>query len=144
LYGRVSGHGQKEDLARQLTTLHTWAKEHHPQSEIIEIKEVGSGLNTGRKGLARLLSLVQQRQARQVVVTYKERLTRFGFEYIEMFCNSYGVEIVILNQQEETTPEQELVDDLIALVTSFAGRLYGLRSGKVNEVVQCLKKVTSP
>src|SRR5688572_24799277 len=73
LYGRVSAHGQKDDLARQLTTLHTWATEHYPQSEIVEIKDVGSGLNTGRKGLARLLSLVQQRQARRVVVTDEER-----------------------------------------------------------------------
>jgi predicted site-specific integrase-resolvase len=56
---------------------------------------------------------------------------------------SYGVEIVVLNQQEEVSPEQELVEDMLAIVTSLAGRLYGLRSGKTSELVECVKTATS-
>lgn len=142
LYGRVSGHGQKEDLQRQLEVLRQWSTEQYPSSELIEIKDVGSGLNPKRKGLAKLLTLVQQRQVRRIVLTYQERLARFGFEYLEFLCHSYGVEIVVLNKQEEASPEQELLEDMLAIVTSFAGRLYGLRSGKTRELVECVKTAT--
>jgi putative resolvase len=143
LYGRVSGPGQKEDLQRQLDVLRQWSTEQYPSSKLLEIKDVGSGLNPNRKGLAKLLTLVQQRQVRRIVLTYQERLARFGFEYLAFLCHSYGVEIVVLNQQEEVSPEQELVEDMLAIVTSLAGRLYGLRSGKTSELVECVKTATS-
>ena len=65
-----------------------------------------------------------------MIISYKDRLTRFGFEYLEYFFNCYGVEIVILNQREEVSVQQEMIDDLIALVTSFSGKMHGMRSWK--------------
>jgi len=144
LYGRVSGHGQKDDLERQMETLRAWAQENCPDRKVVEIKDIGSGLNARRKGLQRLFTLVQQRQVRTVVITFKDRLTRFGFEYIQAMCASYGVDVIVLFDEKEATPEQELVDDLIAIVTSFAGRLYGMRSAKARELVECVEKATKP
>jgi excisionase family DNA binding protein len=142
LYGRVSSHGQKDDLKRQMDTLRDWARDHCPDAEIIELQDVGSGLNARRKGLGRLFTIVQQRRVRMVVITFKDRLSRFGFEYIQAMCESYGVEITVLNDDEDKTAEQELVDDLIAIVTSFAGRLYGMRSAKARGLVQCVENAT--
>jgi len=142
LYGRVSGHSQKDDLKRQMETLRAWAQDNCPDAQITEINDIGSGLNARRKGLQHMFTLVQQRQVRMVVVTFKDRLTRLGFEYIQAMCESYGVDVVVLNGDEDKTPEQELVDDLIAIVTSFAGRLYGMRSAKARELVQCVEDVT--
>lgn len=77
-----------------------------------------------------------------MVVSYRDRLARFGLEFLETMFNGYGAQIVALHADEETTPEAELVEDLLAIVMFFAGRLYGLRSGKGKEVVVCVKKAT--
>ena len=142
LYARVSGHRQRDELARQMETLRAWGLEHQNAVKIVELEDVGSGLNAQRKGLQRLFTLVQQRQVRTVVVTSKDRLTRFGLEYIETLCNSYGVEIVALHDDKDQSPERELVDDFTAIVTSFARRLYGKRSAKAQELVGCVERVT--
>lgn len=140
----MSGHGQKDDLEQEMETLRAWAQENCPDRKVVEIKDIGSGLNARRKGLQRLFTLVQQRQVRTVVITKKDRLTRFGFEYIQAMCASYGVDVIVLFDEKEATPEQELVDDLVAIVTSFAGRLYGMRSRKARELVECKENPTKP
>jgi len=95
-----------------------------------EITDLGSGLKTNRGGLKKLFKLVCKGKISKVIISYKDRLTRFGFEYLEYFFNCYGVEIVILNQREEVSVQQEMIDDLIALVTSFSGKMHGMRSWK--------------
>jgi hypothetical protein len=87
--------------------------------------DIASGLNPRRKGLWQAFELACRRQIQAVAVTDKDRLNRFGFEYLEAFLAAYGVEILVLHVDDDQAPEQELVADLLALVTPFAGRLYG-------------------
>jgi predicted site-specific integrase-resolvase len=90
--------------------------------------------------LRKLLNLARSRSVRAVAITYKDRLTRFGFEYLEAFFTAHDVQVLILHPDDDQTPEEELVADMIALVTSFAGRLYGRRSHKMKEIVTCVRE----
>jgi excisionase family DNA binding protein len=138
LYGRVSGHGQRDDLKTQVQCLEV---EFAPRfTEAYTITDIGSGLNARRRGLHRLMDMARSRSVRAIAITYKDRLTRFGFEYLEAFFAAHDVEILVLYPDEGQTPEDELVSDMIALVTSFAGRLYGRRSRKTKEIVKCVRK----
>src|SRR5260370_16734562 len=101
------------------------------------LTDMGSGLNTERKSLQRLLALVQDYQVAEVVVTCSDRLTRFGLSYLQTLFAGYGVTLTILHPDEEQTPDQELTEDLLAVIASFAGRLYGRRSRKQQALVKC-------
>jgi putative resolvase len=139
LYGRVSGHGQKDDLARQLEALQRWAGKERSGRDIAVVSDIGSGLNARRKGLQRLIQQAQERRIVEVVVTYRDRLSRFGVEYLEALFLTCSVRLTVLNAAEDAGPERELVEDLIALVASFAGRLYGQRSQARRALVACVK-----
>jgi predicted site-specific integrase-resolvase len=123
-----------------MEALQLWAQKERSGRETISISDIGSGLNAERKGLQRLLQLAQDRRIVEVVVTYQDRLTRFGFEYLQAFFMTCGVRLTVLDANEETTPEKELTDDLIAIISSFSGRLYGLGSHKQKELVQCARQ----
>ena len=128
VYARVSSHDQKNygDLDRQIRFL---IDQNNDLQNVLVLSEVGSGLNDNRKRLQQLLKLVMNDEVNRIFVTYKDRLTRFGFHYIETMCREKGVEIVVMNQKtEKLSVEQELTEDLMALVASFSGKLYGLRS----------------
>ena len=144
LYGRVSGHDQQEDLRSQMEALVAWAKLERPGQEIVELSDIGSGLKADRKQLRRLLSMVQSDQVAEVVVTYADRLTRFGLEYLTLFSAGYDVRFTVLHPHEGKTPEQELTDDLIAILTSFSGRLYGMRSHKQKEITARIEAALHP
>jgi excisionase family DNA binding protein len=145
LYGRVSGHGQKGDLDTQLEHLQSWAATERKGAEILVLSDIGSGLKAGRRHLQRLLKLICEDKVAEVVITYEDRLTRFGQEYLETLFACFGVTLTVLDPGEEKTPEQELTDDLLALIASFSGRLYGMRSHKQKELLQCAQTVlTSP
>jgi len=138
VYARVSSADQREDLERQKQRLIEYAKSKGYQ-DVIVFEDVASGLNENRKGLAKLFELVAQRQIEAVFVTYRDRLTRFGFKYLEAFFSSYGCRIETINAEELKEPQQELVEDLIAIVTSFAGRIYGARSHKGRKIVEAVE-----
>ena len=93
-------------------------------------------MNENRKGLAKLFELVVQKQIEAVFVTCKDRLTRFGFRYLEAFFSSHGCRIEIVELKE---PKQELFEDLIAIVKSFAGKIYGARSHKKRMIVEAVE-----
>ncbi len=139
LYGRVSGHDQPEDLQRQVQQLEQWALVARTGQKTLT--DIGSGLNTERKSLQKLLALVQDYQVAEVVVTFADRLTRFGLSYLRSLFSGYGVTLTVLSPDEDKTPEQELTEDLLAIIASFAGRLYGLRSRKKAALVACAKQV---
>jgi len=80
------------------------------------------------------------KEVSKVIVAYPDRLTRFGFKILEKFFKSYGTEIVIINHEEKSTQE-ELVEDLITIISHFAGKLYGMRSHKYRKVVEGAKKL---
>ena len=138
-YGRVSGHKQKEkgDLQRQMDRLYNYVirtEEHSP----IMLSDVGSGLNPKRTGLNRLLRHVRQGEISRVVVTYQDRLTRFGFPFLQADCGLFHVPIVqIASGNEKTSLQHTLVEDMMALIACFSGKLYGMRS------VRCRQQTAS-
>ncbi len=141
LYGRVSGQVQRDDLETQLARLERWAKTERPGIQAVVLSDIGSGLSTTRRQLARLLKMVCEDRVGEVAITYADRLTRFGQDYLELLFESFGVRLTILEPEEEKTPEQELTQDLLTLIASFSGRLYGMRSHKQKELLQCAEAV---
>ena len=141
LYARVSGHAHKQDLQRQVQQLEQWALVARTGQKTATFTDFGSGLNTERKNLQRLLALVQDYQVAEVVVTCSDRLTRFGLSYLQTLFAGYGVTLTVLHPDEEQTSEQELTEDLLATIASLAGRLYGVRSRKQQALVACAKQV---
>jgi excisionase family DNA binding protein len=141
LYGRVSGQGQRDDLATQVARLEQWAKTERSGIPSVVLSDIGSGLSTTRRQLARLLKMVCEDRVGEVAITSADRLTRFGQDYLELLFESFGVRLTILEPENEQTPEQELTQDLLTLIASFSGRLYGLRSQKQKELLQCAEAV---
>ena len=141
LYGRVSGQGQREDLDIQLQRLQAWAAAERKGQETLALSDIGSGLGATRRQLQRLLKLVCEDQVGEVAITYEDRLTRFGQEYLETLFACFGVTLTVLEQGEEKMPEQELTDDLLTLIASFSGRLYGMRSHQQKELLKCAQAV---
>lgn len=130
IYGRVSSHDQKQkgDLDRQCQRLSEYcAKKHYTVEHII--KDVGSGLSDSRVGLNRLFDLVINQQIRKVIIENNDRLTRFQFNVLVRFFDSYGI-IIECVEKGDKTDEQDLVDDIMMLMASFSGKLYGRRSAK--------------
>lgn len=128
-YCRVSSSGQKEDLDRQVLYL----RSKYPTHTIV--KDIGSGLSFKRKNFRSLLVRAIKGNIKEIVVTHKDRLCRFGFEILEEILTQHGGKIVVLNR-EDTSKEQELVSDLLAIITSFSGRVHGLRSGKIRNAIR--------
>lgn len=128
IYCRVSSSKQSGDLERQVEFM----KKLFPDYEIIS--DVGSGVNFHRTGMARLLERVCLNEINKIAVSYKDRLARVGFEIFEQICSLHDCEIIVVNNMD-TSPEQELVEDLISIITSFSARVHGLRkySDKINE-----------
>ena len=145
LYARVSSHGQKDngDLDRQLDRLKDYAHDHGWSVENT-YTDVGSGLNEDRRGLDSLLDDVQDAEYGRVLVTYEDRLTRFGGSYLERYFDCYGVTITVIEDETDKSAQEELVDDLIKLVASFSGKLYGMRSRKKQQVVNTIKSEVKP
>ena len=128
IYARVSSHDQKKhgDLDRQVQFL---IDQNDDLQNVLVLSEVGSGLNDKRKKLQQLIKMVMNDEVNRVFVTYCDRLTRFGFNYLESMFNAKGVEIIVVKQQtEEMSVEQELMNDMMSLIASFSGKLYGMRS----------------
>ena len=141
IYGRVSSHDQKVkgDLERQIGSM--MLKVNGAHSKITTITDVGSGLNDKRKGLVKLMDMAKNKEISKIYITYKDRLTRFGFNYLELYFNSHDVELVVMNDDaEDKSPQQELIEDLMSIISSFSGKLYGLRSGKNKKVEDEIKK----
>ena len=104
---------------------------------IIEIKDIGSGLKEDREGLKKLIELAKRRQIDAVIVAYKDKLTRFGFE-VKLF-KAYGVNVIVAFQDDKDYV-QELVEDFVEIVKSFAPRIYGQEYEKVVKCVEDLEK----
>ena len=140
VYASVSSADQKSDLERQAEYLIQYCSSKGYRAVDV-LSDAASGLKTDRKRLLKLFDYVINRQVDVVVVTYRNRLTRFGFEYLEYFFNQYGVRIEVVFSEEPKDAYRELVEDLIEIVTSFAGKLYGLRSRRKRKLVEGFKKL---
>ena len=123
LYARVSSHDQRADLDRQLARLSVYAAEH--SLHVVEsVSEVGSGLNGKRRALLRLLS---DARIETIVVEHRDRLARFGSDYIEAALAASGRKLIVVDPSEM---KDDLVADMISILTSFCARLYGKRSAR--------------
>lgn len=130
-YCRVSTASQKEDLERQIE----YFRSQYPNHEII--KDIGSGLNFKRKGFNSILDSGKRGDIEEIVVTHKDRLCRFGFELVERIIGEG--KILVLNN-EQTSPQEELVKDLISIITVFSSRLYGLRSHTLKKQIKACRE----
>lgn len=128
IYCRVSSYKQAKrgDLDRQVECV----REHvvkEGKSVYKIYKDVGSGLNMNRKGLWRMIRDARKGLFSMIFINFKDRLTRFGFKYLEAYLSEFNVKISCLNTLDDKTPESELVEDLVAIVHSFSGKLYRMR-----------------
>lgn len=134
IYARVSTHKQKNrgDLQRQIETVTLFAALQNPRNLTV-LSDVGSGLNDDRRGLNTLLKMVMEDKVARIFVNYRDRLTRFGFCYLKTICDFHNTEIVVVSSQEkDKSIEEELAQDIISIIHSFSGNLYGMRR-KVKE-----------
>jgi len=132
-YARVSSHDQKADLERQKRVLKLYCASHGWAFDLIA--DLGSGMNHRKKGLKRLLDGIVEDEVGRLVLTHKDRLLRFGAELILSLCQARQVEVVIINQGEDTNFEEELASDVLEIVTVFSARLYGSRSHRNQKLI---------
>ena len=132
-YCRVSSNKQKDDLERQIENVKTYMYAKGYSFEIIS--DIGSGINYNKKGLNQLIDMITNSEVEKIVILYKDRLIRFGYELIENLCNKYGTTIEIIDNTEKTE-EQELVEDMIQIVTVFSERLQGKRANKAKKMIK--------
>lgn len=128
LYARVSSNNQKDDLENQIEFLKQFA---NASGVIIDeiITDVGSGLNYNRKNWNNLIDKCVAGEIGKIIISHKDRFVRFGYEWFENFLSSVGTKITVVNN-EKTSPEKELVDDLISIIHVFSCRVYSLRKYK--------------
>ena len=132
IYARVSTANQKPDLDNQVE----YAKR-YCQSNGIEVTDVltdiSSGLNYKRKSWMAMMRQVENREVKRIVVASKDRFVRFGFEWFDDFCKRFGCELMVIEESDSKSPEQEMVEDLISIIHSFSCRIYGLRKYMTKE-----------
>ena len=129
IYSRVSSHDQADDLKRQTDKLKKYCDEHQIDNvEVIE--EIGSGMNYRKRGLRKLIAKVIQGEVKRVVVNFKDRLMRFGFEIFNQLCAWRRVEIVEVGESSAKSFEEQLVADVLMIMTVYCSKIYGKRSHK--------------
>jgi putative resolvase len=138
-YARVSSHDQKDDLERQKQVLELFCAQQGWTFEVVA--DLGSGMNYHKKGLKRLLGDILSGRVGRLVITHKDRLLRFGAEFVFAICEAKHVEVVILNRGEDTSFEEDLAKDVLEIITVFSARLYGSRSRKNKRLLDDIKRV---
>lgn len=143
IYSRVSTKKQQlsGNLERQTNRLVQYAKDNEYQ--VLEVyEEVASGINENRRQLIRLMKKVSDEDVDIVLAEYKDRIARFGYEYIKRFCKSHKATIELIEHTKEKTLNEEMVEDMISIITSFSARLYGQRGAKKikNKLMQLEKE----
>lgn len=137
LYARVSTKNQKDDLDRQVDNLKQYAYSKGYSFEIIT--DIGSGINYKKEGLLKMINLVECGEVDRIIVLYKDRLIRFGYDLIEYICKLNDTKIEIVDNST-ISKEQELTEDLIQIITVFANKLYGARNKKTINLIKSVKE----
>ena len=131
-YARVSSEKQLDDLERQVNNLKTYLDSKYTDYEIIT--DIGSGINYTKPGLKKLIEKINKKEVDLIVVLYKDRLLRFGFELVEYFAELNNVKIEVLDKIDKTQ-DQELVEDLVQIITVFSCKIQGKRKTKTKELL---------
>ena len=137
-YARVSSPDQKDDLERQQQLLQRYCTRQGWTLDVVA--DLGSGVNYHKKGLKRLISDMLDGEVSRLVITHKDRLLRFGAELVFAICEAKNVEVVILNQGEDTGFEEDLAKDVQEIVTVFGARLYGSRSRRHQKLLDRVRQ----
>tara|TARA_B100000700_G_scaffold240945_1_gene267973 strand:- start:477 stop:995 length:519 start_codon:yes stop_codon:yes gene_type:complete len=125
-YARVSTQKQKKDLILQQHRLHEYCQKNYDDYQLIS--DLGSGLNYNKKGLKQLIHLILSNKMKTLILNYKDRLLRFGSELIFKLCHFFNIEVIILNDNQKKSFEQEFCNDVLEVLTVFSAKLYGSRS----------------
>lgn len=137
IYARVSTAKQKDDLEQQINHLKVFAVDHNPKNLIVK-SDIGSGLNDNRKELNQLINLVQNDKINRIFIMYKDKLTRFGFNYIKQICDFHNTEIIIVsNEENNKSLQDELADDIVSVIHSSADKLYGMK----HKIIKATNKI---
>lgn len=137
LYARVSTKNQKDELNRQIDNLKQYAYSKGYSFEIIT--DIGSGINYKKEGLLKMINLVECGEVDRIIVLYKDRLIRFGYDLIEYICKLNDTKIEIVDNST-ISKEQELTEDLIQIITVLSNKLYGARSKKTINLIKSVKE----
>lgn len=137
LYARVFTKNQKDELNRQIDNLKQYAYSKGYSFEIIT--DIGSGINYKKEGLLKMINLVECGEVDRIIVLYKDRLIRFGYDLIEYICKLNDTKIEIVDNST-VSKEQELTEDLIQIITVFSNKLYGARSKKTINLIKSVKE----
>lgn len=140
IYSRVSNTKQKEDLDNQEKILKEYAISNGSKIDI-SYKEIASGMNEDRPKFNELIDLVTDNKVDKIFISYKDRLTRFGFKYFEKLFKKYNTEIVILNLTSEEDFQDELVNDFISIIHHFSMKMYSNRRKELNILKNKLKQI---
>ena len=132
-YARVSSKKQSDDLERQVNNLKTYLDSKYTDYDIIT--DIGSGINYTKPGLKSLIEKINKKEVDVIVVLYKDRLLHFGFELVEYFAELNNVRIEILDKIDKTQDE-ELVEELVQIVTVFSCKIQGKRKTKTKELIK--------
>ncbi|MCE7735707.1 MAG: IS607 family transposase [Candidatus Heimdallarchaeota archaeon] len=132
---RVSASKQKEDLNRQIISLKQYACKKGWKITGI-YKDIASGLSDGRRNLLRMISDLPTKLPNFIICTYKDRVARIGTKLLEQFCSIYDIQLVE-TQIKEISEEEKLAHSIIAILTSFSGKLYRSRRGRIKEILVC-------
>ena len=130
-YARVSSKKQSDDLERQVNNINQYISSTYDTFDIIT--DIGSGINYKKPGLMKLIEKINKKEVDLIVVLYKDRLVRFGFELIEYFAALNNVKIEILDKVDKNQDE-ELVEDLVQIITVFSCKIQGKRKGKTKQM----------
>ena len=132
-YARVSSKKQIDDLERQVNNLKEYLSNKYDNFDIIT--DIGSGINYNKPGLLKLIEKINRKEVDLIVVLYKDRLLRFGFELVEHFANLNNVKIEVLDKLDKTQDE-ELVEDLVQIITLFSCKIQGKRKSKTKQILE--------
>ena len=139
-YARVSSKKQSDDLERQINNLNTYISSKYDSFDIIT--DIGSGINYNKPGLKKLIEKINKKEVDLIIVLYKDRLLRFGFELVEYFAQLNNVKIEILDKTDKNQDE-ELVEDLLQIITLFSCKIQGKRKTKTKQLIEDFsKKIT--
>lgn len=132
-YARVLSKKQSDDLERQVNNLKTYLSEKYENFDIIT--DIGSGINYNKPGLLKLIEKINKKEVDLIVVLYKDRLLRFGFELVEHFASLNNVKIEVLEKVDKNQ-DQELVEDLVKIITVFSCKIQGKRKSKTKKLLE--------
>lgn len=133
IYARVSKSKQKTDLENQIKFLRQYLVSKGLNPEYV-YSDIASGMNEDRKGLNEMMNAIISGKISKVVISHKDRLTRFGFGYLKTIFSRYNTEIEIVNLEDEKSFQDELSEDLIATIHHFSMKFYGKRKNKCSEL----------